>query len=92
MEVQAGEGEIDNFISEKESKNKEIEDKFEELGVATFEKAQSINREYERLRREIEYAERNFAEELGENEYEKLEQKYKQLGKEKEKERSRRAN
>ena len=83
MEVQAGEGEIDSFISEKESKNKEIENKFEKLGVATFEKAQSINREYERLRREIEYAERNFAEELGENEYEKLEQKYKQLGKEK---------
>ena len=83
MEVQAGEGEIDNFISEKEIKNKEIEDKFEKLGVDTFEKAQSINREYERLRREVEYAERNFAEELGENEYEELKQKHKQLGKEK---------
>jgi len=83
MEVQAGEGEIDNFISKKERKNKEIEDKFEELGIDTFEKAQSINREYERLRREVEYAERNFAEELGENEYEELKQKHKQLGKEK---------
>ncbi|PKP61563.1 hypothetical protein CVT91_02800, partial [Candidatus Atribacteria bacterium HGW-Atribacteria-1] len=83
MEVQAGEGEIDNFISEKERKNKEIKDKFEKLGVNTFEKAQSINREYERLRREVEYADRNFIEELGENEYEELEEKHKQLGKEK---------
>jgi len=83
MEVQSGEGEIDNFISEKERKNKEIEDKFEELRIDTFEKAQSINREYERLRREVEYAERNFAEELGENEYKELKQKHKQLGKEK---------
>jgi len=83
MEVQAGEGEIDSFISEKERKNKEIKDKLEKLGVDAFEKAQSINREYERLRREVEYAERNFAEELGENEYEELKQKHKQLGKEK---------
>lgn len=83
MEVQAGEGEIDNFISEKENKNKEIEDKFEELGVGNFQKAQSINREYERLRYEVEYAERNFIEELRENEYEELEEKHKQLGKEK---------
>lgn len=83
MEVQAGEGEIDSFISEKERKNKEIEDKFEELGIDTFEKAQSINREYERLRHEVEYAKRNFLEELRENEYEELEEKHKQLGKEK---------
>jgi len=83
MEAQAGEGEIDNFISEKERKNKEIEDKFEKLGLDTFEKAQSINRKYERLRREVEYAERNFIEELGEEKYEELEKKYRQLGKEK---------
>ena len=83
MEVQAGEGEIDSFISEKERKNKEIEDNFEKLGVGNFEKAQSINREYERLRREVEHAERNFTEELGEGTYEELEEKHKQLGKEK---------
>lgn len=83
IEVQAGEGEIDNFISEKERKNKEIEDKFEELGIDTFEKAQFINREYERLRHEVEHAKRNFIEELRENEYEELEEKHKQLGKEK---------
>ncbi len=83
MEVQAGEGEIDNFISEKERKNKEIKDKFEKLGVDTFEKAQSINREYERLRHEVEYTERNFAEELGEETYVELKEKHKQLGKEK---------
>lgn len=83
MEVQAGEGEIDSFISEKERKNKEIEDNFEKLGVGNFEKAQSINREYERLRREVEHAKRNFTEELGEGTYEELEEKHKQLGKEK---------
>ena len=83
MEVQAGEGEIDNFISEKERKNKEIEDKFEKLGVDTFEKAQSINREYERLKNEVVYAKRNFTEKLGEETYAELEKKHKQLGKEK---------
>jgi len=83
MEVQAGEGEIDSFISEKERKNKEIEDKFEKLGVSNFEKAQSINREYERLKNEVEYAKRNFTEKLGEEVYEELEEKHKQLGKEK---------
>jgi len=83
MEVQAGEGEIDSFISEKERKNKEIEDKFEKLGVGNFEKAQSINREYERLKNEVVYAKRNFTEKLGEETYEELEKKHKQLGKEK---------
>jgi exonuclease SbcC len=83
MEVQAGEGEIDSFISEKERKNKEIEDKFKKLGVGNFEKAQSINREYERLKNEVEYAKRNFTEKLGEEVYEELEEKHKQLGKEK---------
>jgi exonuclease SbcC len=39
--------------------------------------------EYERLRREVEYAKRSFIEELGEEKYEELEEKYKQLGKEK---------
>lgn len=83
MEVQAGEGEIDSFISEKERKNKEIKDKLEKLGVDAFEKAQSINREYERLKNEVVYAKRNFTEKLGEERYEELEEKYKQLGKEK---------
>lgn len=83
MEVQAGEGEIDSFISEKERKNKEIEDKFEKLEVGNFEKAQFINREYERLKNEVEYAKRNFKEKLGEEVYEELEEKHKQLGKEK---------
>jgi len=83
MEVQAGEGEIDSFISEKERKNKEIEDKFEELGIATFEKAHSINREYERLKNEVVHVKRNFTEKLGKETYEELEKKHKQLGKEK---------
>lgn len=83
MEVQAGEGEINSFISEKERKNKEIKDKFEKLGVDDFEKAQSINREYERLKNEVVYAKRNFTEKLGEETYEELEEKHKQLGKEK---------
>lgn len=83
MEVQAGEGEIDRLICEKEKKTKEVEDEFKRLGVDTFEKAQSINREYERLKNEVEYAKRSFIEELGEERYEELEEKYKQLGKEK---------
>jgi len=83
MEVQAGEGEIDRLICEKEEKTKEVEDEFKRLGVDTFEKAQSTNMEYERLRREVEYAKRSFIEELGEEKYEELEEKYKQLGKEK---------
>jgi len=83
MEVQAGEGEIDNFISEKERKNNEIKDKLEKMGLDAFEKAQSINREYERLKNEIVYAKRNFAEKLGEKTYEELDEKHKQLGKEK---------
>ncbi|GAI13409.1 unnamed protein product, partial [marine sediment metagenome] len=83
MEIQAGEGEIDRLICEKEEKTKEVEDEFKRLGVDTFEKAQSTNREYERLRREVEYAKRSFIEELGEEKYEELEEKYKQLGKEK---------
>ena len=83
MEVQAGEGEIDRLICEKEEKTKEIEYEFKRLGVDTFEKAQSTNSEYERLRGEVEYAKRSFIEELGEERYEELEEKYKQLGKEK---------
>ena len=83
MEVQAGEGEIDSFISEKERKNKEIEDKLEKLRVDDFEKAQSTNREYERLKNEFVYAKRNFTEKLGEETYAKLEKKHQQLGKEK---------
>jgi len=83
MEVQAGEGEIDKLICKKEEKTKEVEDEFKRLGIDTFEKAQSTNMEYERLRREVEYAKRSFIEELGEERYEELEEKYKQLGKEK---------
>jgi exonuclease SbcC len=83
MEVQAGEGEIDRLVCEKEEKVKEVEDEFRRRGVDTFEKAQSINREYERLKNEVEYAKRSFIEELGEERYEELEEKYKQLGKEK---------
>ena len=83
MEVQAGEGEIDKLIFEKEEKVKEVEDEFKRLGIDTFEKAQSVNMEYERLRHEVEYAKRSFIEELGEERYEELEEKYKQLGKEK---------
>jgi exonuclease SbcC len=83
MEIQAGEGEIDRLICEKEEKTKEVEDEFKRLGVDTFEKAQSTNMEYERLRREVEYVKRSFIEELGEEKYEELEEKYKQLGKEK---------
>jgi len=83
MEVQAGEGEIDKLICKKEEKTKEIEDEFKRLGVDTFEKAQSVNTEYDRLRHEVEYVKRSFIEELGEEKYEELEEKYKQLGKEK---------
>jgi len=83
MEVQAGEGEIDKLICEKEEKTKEIEDEFKKLGVNTFEEAQSINKVYEKLRLEVEYAKRNFREELKEEVYEELEEKHKQLGIEK---------
>ena len=83
MEVQAGEGEIDNLISEKKVKAKEIEYELKKLGVDNFKIAQSINKEYERLKNEVEYAKRNFTDELGENVYEELEEKHKQLGKEK---------
>ncbi len=83
MEVQAGEGEIDKLICKKEEKTKEVEDEFKRLGIDTFEKAQSTNMEYERLRGEVEYAKRSFIEELRQERYEELEKKYKQLGKEK---------
>jgi len=83
MEVQAGEGEIDRLICEKEEKTKEVEGEFIRLGVDNFEKAQSTNMEYERLRCEVDYAKRSFIEELGEERYEELEEKHKQLGKEK---------
>jgi exonuclease SbcC len=83
MEVQAGEGEIDKLICEKEEKTKEIEDEFKKLGINTFEEAQSVNKAYDKLRLEVEYAKRSFIEELEEENYEELEEKYKQLGKEK---------
>jgi len=83
MEIQAGEGEIDRLICGKKEKTKEVEDEFKRLGIDTFEKAQSTNMEYERLRGEVEYAKRSFIEELGEERYEELEEKYKQLGEEK---------
>ena len=83
MEVQAGEGEIDRLIFEKEKKTKEVKDELKKLGTNNFEKAQSINRIYEKLRLEVEYVKRSFIEELGEEKYEELEKKYRQLGKEK---------
>jgi len=83
MEVQAGEGEIDRLICEKEEKTKEIEDEFKKLGINTFEEAQSVNKAYDKLRLEVEYTKRSFIEELEEENYEELEEKYKQLGKEK---------
>lgn len=83
MEVQAGEGEIDRLIGEKEEKAKEIAEELQKLGVNTFDEAYSVNKVYEKLRLEVEYAERNFREELEEEGYEELEEKYKQLGKEK---------
>jgi len=82
MEVQAGEGEIDKLIFEKEKKIKEIKDELKKLGTDNFEKAQSINKIYEKLKLEVEYAKRSFIEELEEERYEELEEKYKQLGKE----------
>ena len=83
MEVQAGEGEIGNLISEKKVKAKEIEEELKKLGVNTFENALSINKEYEKIKSDVRYAERNLREELEEESYEELEEKYKQLGKEK---------
>jgi len=83
MEVQAGEGEIDNLISEKKVRVREIEDELKKLGVDNFKKAQSMNKEYEKLKNEVVYAKRNFIEKLGEETYAELEKKHKQMGKEK---------
>jgi len=83
MEVQAGEGEIDDLISEKKVKVREIESELKKLGVDNFKEAQSMNKEYEKLKNDVEHAERNFTEELGEEIYAELEEKHKQLGKEK---------
>ena len=83
MEVQSGEGEIDDLISKKKVKLREIEDELKKLGVDNFKKAQSMNKKHEKLKNDVEHAERNFTEELRENEYEELEEKHKQLGKEK---------
>ena len=83
MEVQAGEGEIDNLISEKKVRVREIEDELKKLGVDNFKKAQSMNKEYEKLKNEVVYAKRNFTEKLGEETYAELEKKHKQMGKEK---------
>jgi exonuclease SbcC len=83
MEVQAGEGEIDELISEKKVKVREIESELKKLGVDNFKEAQSMNKEYEKLKNDVEHAERNFTEELGEEIYAELEEKHKQLGKEK---------
>jgi len=69
MEVQAGEGEIDNLISEKKVRVREIEDELKKLGVDNFKKAQSMNKEYEKLKNEVVYAKRNFTEKLGEETY-----------------------
>jgi len=83
LEVQAGEGEIDSFISQKEEKTKKFEDELERIGIESLEKAQSVNKEYEKYKTDAIYAERDFKEELGDDNYEALEKKVENLGEEK---------
>ena len=83
LEVQAGEGEIDTFISQKEEKTKEFKDELERIGIDSLEKAQSVNKEYEKYKNEAIYMERTFKKELGDDNYKELEKKYENLGEEK---------
>jgi len=83
LEVQAGEGEIDTLIRQKEEKNEEFADELKRMGVESLEQAQSVNTEYEKHKNEVIFTERAFQEQLGKEKYEDIKKRVKNLGEEK---------
>jgi len=83
LEVQAGEGEIDTQIMQKEEKTKEFAHDLKRMGVESLEQAQSVNAEYEKHKNEVMFTKRAFQEQLGEEKYEDIEKRVENLGEEK---------
>ncbi len=75
LEVQAGEGEIDTLISQKEEITKKFTDELKRIGADNLEEAQSINVEYEKYKTAARFAEQSFKEELGNDNYEEIKRK-----------------
>ena len=83
LEVQAGEGEVENSIDQKEKITKEFIAGLTKINIASLEEAQSENRKYEQYKSEVDFAEQAFQDELGHDNYQELEKKMESLGEEK---------
>lgn len=77
--MQAGEGEIDTLISQKEEITKKFKDELKRMKVDNLEEAQSINMEYEKYKAAARFAEQAFKEELGNDNFEKIKRKAENL-------------
>ena len=83
LEVQAGEGEIDSLIDQKEKIAKEFSEELDKLGVTSLTEAQSENKKYEQYQTEVNFARKAYQEELGDDDYKELENQIESPGEEK---------
>lgn len=83
LEVQAGTGKINELIAQKEDIAKKLSDELAKIGVASLAEAQSKNKKYEQSQNEVNFAQKAYQEELGDDDYKKLGKKIKDLGREK---------
>ena len=85
LEVVAGEGEldIDTMITKKEGIRTELATELEKMEINSVDEAAFENLRYEKCRNELEYADRAFQDELGEDNFVELEKQIENLGEEK---------
>ena len=85
LEVVAGEGEldIDTMITKKEGIRTELATELEKMRINSVDEAAFENLRYERCKNELEYADKAFQDELGEDDFVELEKQIENLGEEK---------
>lgn len=85
LEVVAGEGEfdIDAMITKKEGIRTELATELEKMGINSVDEAAFENLRYEGCKNKLEYADKAFQDELGEDDFVELEKQIENLGEEK---------
>jgi len=80
MEVTSGKGDLDEVKKTYEEAKETLTGLLKKHVVDTLEKAEEVNREYEKYLNEVENARANYKDELGEDSYESLKSKFRDLG------------
>jgi exonuclease SbcC len=83
MEIQSGEGTVDDLIQSIEDARKKCNDLFSHYEIDSYEKAKEINKIYEKAIQEVEARRKSLFDELGEENFDELESKVKTLKPEK---------